>query len=261
MGLLLGYNKILQIRLEQSNNTKSQFLSRMNHELRTPMNAIIGFAQLLGDDDNLTEEQQDEVRRIIGAGNHTLALINELLDFASIETGKINLSLMELSPLNVMTHSIEMTQSLADKNSISIEHNIPKTQPANIVADEVRLTEIFINLLSNAIKYNKENGHIKIDYLQKADRTEIVVSDNGIGIDKTQMPYLFEPFNRLGAEKTKIEGTGVGLSITRSLVEMMKGNITCKSEPNEGTCFFLSFPSEKGENVLDHDMESSQLNT
>jgi len=242
VGSLLAKNKLLQLRLARSNHTKLIYLSRINHELNTPMNAIVGFANLLKDGDNLTDSQREDVDHILYAGNHTISLITELLDYAKIETGKVSLSPMEVFPVSVMNHSIEMVQSLAKQSGITIEHHLPATQTIAIHADEVRLTEVFINILSNAIKYNKPNGHIKVDYRQGKDKLKIVISDTGIGIAKAQLPYLFEPFNRLGAEKTGIKGTGVGLSITRSLVEMMHGTIICKSESGKGSHFILRFP-------------------
>jgi len=231
-----------------ANKTKSKFLSSMSHELRTPLNAVLGFAQILKYDDMLDDEQQDSVQEILQAGALLLELINEILDLAKIESGKINLSLepVELTPL--VDECFKLINPMAKKHGISISYN--DINDHFIRADRIRLKQVLLNLLSNAIKYNREQGTVVLDASpftgkNNKNKIQITITDTGKGIAKEDLNELFQPFNRLNAESSGIEGTGIGLSITRNLVEIMGGRINVDSELNIGSRFCVEFPVEK----------------
>jgi signal transduction histidine kinase len=244
VGFLLGYNAILRKRLERSNNTKSQFLARMNHELRTPISAIIGFSDIMTDDDNLEPNQKDLLRRIHGAGDYLLNLINELLEFASVETGKTKIVKENMSPVATVLEAVSIVSPLAQENNIQINHKYTGFDQLYIVTDDLRLKQIMINLLSNAVKYNRANGSVTISYTLLSDALQISVEDTGNGIPPEKKSELFEPFNRLGAEDTHVKGTGIGLSVTKALIEMMDGHIQCDSIYGQGTIFTIQLPLE-----------------
>lgn len=228
---------------DRANKAKSEFLSSMSHELRTPMNAILGFGQLLQLDDSLSDVNNDNVHEILRAGAHLLELINEVLDLSKIESGEIDLSLepVEVSP--VIDKCLNLVATLADKRRIRISHAGLK----NIVvrADRTRLMQVLLNLLSNAIKYNREGGTVKLEaQAEGTDRLRILVTDTGNGIPAAKLGKLFQPFNRLDAENSGIEGTGIGLTITRRIVELMGGSVNVKSEVGVGSTFWIELPIE-----------------
>ncbi len=233
---------------EKANQAKSKFLSSMSHELRTPLNAILGFGQLLQKDAtmSLSPAQEGRCKEIIKAGNHLLALINEILDLASIESGKTNFSIENANLKELVFESLTLIRPLAKKRDIEIIDLNEKDNEVFVSADRLRLKQILLNLLSNAVKYNHEGGTITIQYFVREDhRVQIQVSDTGPGISKEKQKEIFQPFNRLGAETTEIEGTGIGLSLTKSLVEIMKGTIELNSTPGEGSCFAVTLPKGK----------------
>lgn len=226
---------------ERANTAKSEFLSSMSHELRTPMNAIIGFGQLLELDGGLSALQKENVHEILGGGRHLLQLINEVLDLAKVESGKLDLSLepVELSP--VVDECMNLVTTLADERCIALETS---GLPEMIVkADRIRLKQAMINLLSNAIKYNYKDGKVTLD-IQKLneEQVRITVTDTGPGIPIARQPELFQPFNRLDADNSDIEGTGIGLTFTRRIVELMDGQVNMKSEPGAGSSFWIDLP-------------------
>lgn len=229
---------------EHANRAKSEFLSSMSHELRTPLNAIIGFSQLLELDDSLSSDQMESISEIHHAGIHLLDLINEILDLTKIESGRIDLSIANLDINTVIQECILLSVNTAEKHHVSIEFNPELHTPSlYVLADRVRLKQVIINLLSNAIKYNHQSGHVYIDYQASNDnQVQISIRDTGIGIPKNQLANLFQPFNRLGAEKSSIEGTGIGLVITKTLVELMHGTISVESKLESGTTFTFSLP-------------------
>jgi PAS domain S-box-containing protein len=228
---------------ERASQAKSEFLSRMSHELRTPMNAILGFGQLLECDDDLNEEQRDNVREVLHGGRHLLELINEVLDLARVESGHIDLSLEPVDLCGVLHECHKLVQPLADARSIRLTHD--GMDGALVRADRTRLKQVLLNLLSNAIKYNRDRGEVRIEvHVVDNGRMRISVADTGHGIPTERLDELFLPFNRLGAEASDIEGTGIGLTITRRLVEMMGGYIGVESKLGQGSRFWIEFPLE-----------------
>ena len=225
-----------------ANQAKSTFLSSMSHELRTPMNAIIGFAQMLEYDSELNADQQDNVYEILKAGHHLLALINEVLDLAKIESGRINLSLESVELLALADECCQLIQPLATPRGIQIQLEIPAD--IQMRADRVRLKQVLLNLLSNAIKYNRENGQIHLHAHAQGSYVQLSVADTGIGIPPERLTEVFQPFNRLNAECSEVEGTGIGLTITQRLVEMMDGHIGVESQPDVGSRFWVELPAE-----------------
>ncbi len=251
---LAEQNAILAKQLaDKANNAKSQFLSSMSHELRTPLNSIIGFSQLLELDESepLSASQLDSVLQINQAGNHLLKLINEILDLSSIESGQVHL-LNETFDLKLICDEvIAIISTLAAKKQLSITTQC-ESEKYWVFTDYLRTKQVFLNLLSNAIKYNKEHGSINVDVYQQDDFVIISFADTGIGISEDKINDLFQPFNRLGYESSAIEGTGIGLSLTKRLVERMGGEISVVSEFGIGSTFSIKLPAstKKHENQV-----------
>ena len=225
---------------EKANQAKTEFLSRMSHELRTPMNAILGFGQLLECDEELSAEQKPQVKEILNAGYHLLNLINDVLDLSRIEAGSINIKtkLVDCSPL--LDNVLHLIEPLAEKRGISLRYENLLDAGEILVVDPTRLKQILLNLLSNAVKYNREGGMITVSAEELASkRVRISVIDTGKGLTEDQLHQLFQPFERLGAEFSKIEGSGIGLVICKHMVEMMGGEIGVKSEPGQGSTFWI----------------------
>ncbi|MBF0468875.1 MAG: PAS domain S-box protein [Desulfamplus sp.] len=226
----------------RANRAKSLFLSSMSHELRTPLNSILGFAQLLMEDDRVltAETKRMYAEKIVLSGRHLLRLINDILDLAKIESGKIDLSMEVIDACNVVEHALELLQPLADKNNIVLDIIAPQS-PVHIKVDRTRYQQIILNLVSNAIKYNLPDGMVKISFSVQSGSASISVADTGPGIPDSRQGSLFRPFDRLGAENSNIEGTGIGLAITKLLVEKMDGQITFKSTAGKGSVFTVGF--------------------
>lgn len=239
---------------EDANMAKSQFLSSMSHELRTPLNAIIGFGQLLqmGKNSTLTESQEENVNEIVKAGDHLLSLINEILDLAKIETGHIDLQFESVALGDVIEDCLQLIRPLAQKRDIEITTILGDseltdsqlTAKAGLVkADRVRLRQVLLNLLSNGIKYNKPSGKLTISCDVTNDNcTRISVIDSGDGIPLEFQKEIFTPFERLAKNQAEIEGTGIGLIITKKIVELMEGNIGFESQENVGSTFWIELP-------------------
>lgn len=227
---------------EKANLAKSQFLSSMSHELRTPLNAILGFSQLLEMSEK-DEQKRENIQEIIGGGNHLLELINEVLDLSQIESGNVNLSIEKHSLNVIIIDSLSMIKTLAEKHSIQIDDKVSSLPDININVDELRFKQVLLNLLSNAIKYNSEKGTVTIECSSK-DNSMLCLSitDTGKGFTVEQLNHLFEPFERFGAENSQIEGTGLGLVITKDLIELMGGKITVESELGKGSRFIIEVP-------------------
>ena len=243
VGVTLDVSELIQAReeAERANRAKSEFLSSMSHELRTPLNAILGFSQLLQFEDLAPEERRDNVQEVLTAGNHLLTLINEVLDLAQIESGRLALALdtVQLGP--VLEECLSLVQVAAQRRGIQISHLV--VQQESVRADRQRLKQALLNLLSNAIKYNREGGSVELQAQPTADgRLRILVKDTGQGIDPARQAELFQPFSRLGAEAGPIEGTGIGLNVTRRIVEAMGGTVGAESARGVGSTFWIELP-------------------
>jgi len=235
---------------QTANNAKSEFLSHMSHELRTPLNAILGFGQLLSLND-LTKQQLVSVDEIVNAGNHLLSLINDILNLEAIESGSMNLNIENINVHDVVNQSLILIAQNAKDKQITIRNTIKAKDKVIVLADEFRLKEIMINLLSNAIKYSDQNDSVTITGVVLDNIVKICVTDTGKGINEDDFQGVFEPFNRLGAEKGNIEGTGIGLTICKKIIEAMNGTINFKSKINQGTTFCISLPKASVEKDLD----------
>ncbi|TIC83409.1 PAS domain-containing hybrid sensor histidine kinase/response regulator [Crenobacter intestini] len=238
----LARSQELEAALEQANAAnlaKSNFLSSMSHELRTPLNAVIGFAQMLEFDEALDTDQQDNVAEILKAGRHLLALINEVLDLAKIEAGRVELSPEPVDARELIDECVQLVLPLAHARGITLA---PSVVSGAMQGDRVRLKQVLLNLLSNAIKYNRDGGSVRLASRVQDGRLTLEVTDTGPGIPAAKLGGLFEPFNRLGAENSAIEGSGIGLSICKRLVELMGGEIGASSEEGIGSRFHFSLP-------------------
>ncbi|CAH0143014.1 ATP-binding protein [Pseudomonas mediterranea] len=224
---------------ESASRAKSEFLSRMSHELRTPLNAILGFAQLL--DMDSTAGQRPQVSHILRAGQHLLALINEVLDIARIEAGRLPLNIEPIALASVLHEALTLVSPMAADAGIRLVELPSLPEGSGVLADRQRLVQVLLNLLSNAIKYNRPEGEVRIEVTVLDKRVAIAVSDTGRGIAPEQLDQLFKPFERLGADP-QVEGTGLGLSLSKSLLEMMQGNLQVHSVPDQGCCFTLQLP-------------------
>jgi PAS domain S-box-containing protein len=226
---------------EQANQAKSEHLARMSHELRTPLNAILGFAQLLELDD-LNDDQRDSLRHILSGARHLLALINEVLDIAAIEAGRLQLAPERVDMGELIGEAVSLIRPLADQHGIVL---VNPAQPctAQVVADRRRLKQILLNLLSNAVKYNRPGGSVGLACTQRSGgRVRVGVADSGPGIPPDKLERLFVPFERLGSESTGVEGTGLGLALARRLAEAMGGSVELTSTVGRGSTFWLELP-------------------
>ena len=225
----------------RATQAKNVFLSSTSHELRTPLNAVLGFTQLLQMSD-LSEEDRDAVERILAAGHHLLALINELIDIARIESGEFSLSVEPVVMQPVVEETCRLMAPLAADRSITISQHFQCPGLA-VKADRQRLRQILVNLMSNAVKYNREGGAIVITcQAPSPDQVSLTMADTGPGIPGSDLDRIFDPFERLGAEQTAIEGTGIGLPLARAFAEAMEGHLTAASIPGEGTTFTVTLP-------------------
>jgi len=236
-----------QLAAEAANRSKSEFLSRMSHELRTPLNAVLGFSQLLQLDE-LSSEQEQSVRQITRGGRHLLDLINEILDISQIETGTLALSPEAVPIRALIAETLDLLRPLAAERGITLlSDGTPPEPPVHVFADRQRLKQILLNLVGNGIKYNREGGTVSIACAEPSAGTlRVQVTDTGPGIAAEHLELLFTPFERLGAERTTIEGTGIGLALSRRLAEVMGGTLGVESTPGRGSTFWVDFPQVEG---------------
>ncbi len=232
---------------EKANLAKSEFLSNMSHELRSPLNAILGFAQLMETETPPpTASQMASIEQILHAGWFLLDLINEILDLAMVESGRLSLSLEAISLPEVLRECQEMIEPQAQKRGIHMTFPV-FTEPCFVKADRTRLKQVLINLLTNAIKYNREGGSLIVDFEETAsDRLRINVRDTGTGLAPEMLAQLFQPFNRLGKEATAEQGTGIGLVVSKRLVELMDGKIGATSKVGVGSVFWIELIHDPG---------------
>ncbi len=236
-----------RVEAERANQAKSEFLSRMSHELRTPLNAILGFTQLL-ELDELPDEQAEQLAHIRRAGTHLLSLINEVLDVTRIEAGKLELTLEPVDVASVAHEVVDLLAPLSSARDIAVTVEVALDLP-RVLADRTRLAQVLLNLVTNAVKYNRIGGTVAVEATVPATNGKvpggpvtITVTDTGPGIAPHLVDRLFVPFDRLGAEQTGVEGTGMGLTLTRALTQAMGGRIDVASEPGVGSTFAVAFP-------------------
>lgn len=230
---------------EQANLAKSKFLARMSHELRTPMNSILGFSQLMLMNENLLrdEDQRENISQIYQSGTYLLTLINEVLDLAKVESGQIDLNITDIPIAEVLDECLQLVKPQADNSDVKIVPEYARASHQTVYADKTRLVEVLLNLLSNAIKFNREKGTVTIRLLEiSPDRLSIQIEDQGKGLSQEQISKLFQPMERLGAEYSDVEGTGIGLFISKILMTMMDGKIGVESSPGQGSTFWLELP-------------------
>jgi PAS domain S-box-containing protein len=236
---------------EIANHAKSDFLASMSHELRTPLNAVIGFAQMLELNlpQNLTASQTEYIRYIINGGNHLLDLVNEVLDLAGIESGRLHMSIEPLRVHDVLGNVFTSMSPLATKAGLIFE--VPDAaEVGDVLADNLRLRQVLINLVSNAIKYNRPGGAVKLTATRMpGGAVRFAVADTGVGIAQDRQKEVFKPFERLGAEHTSIEGTGIGLALSRRIVEAMNGTIGFSSDVGIGSEFWVELPEASAEDT------------
>ncbi|MDX1932438.1 MAG: PAS domain-containing protein [Capsulimonadales bacterium] len=222
---------------DKANAAKSEFLSRMSHELRTPLNSILGFAQVM-EMQSADPRQTARIGHILKAGKHLLQLINEVLDMARVEAGHLSLSLEPINLRLAVETVLDLIRPLSQQQSLSVVHDLPGTDDVFVLADQQRLSQVLLNLLSNAVKYNRVGGEVRVGIEDAGrDRVRINVSDTGRGIAPEDLRLLFLPFERVGNQMENIEGTGLGLALSKRLVEAMGGAIGVESVPGKGSTF------------------------
>ncbi len=231
---------------ETANRAKSEFLSRMSHELRTPLNAILGFGQiLLNQAANTT--QKDCAGQVVHAGNHLLDLINEVLDIARIEAGRVELSVEPIRVENLVAETLDLVRPQAQARRIVFEVNLGGYGGHHLRGDRQRCKQVLLNLFSNALKYTPDEGRVRIECgAVRPGQMRVGVTDTGPGIAADKLARLFVPFDRLGAERSAIPGTGLGLTLSKHLIEAMGGSIGVRSAPGEGSTFWLQLPRHRG---------------
>jgi PAS domain S-box-containing protein len=230
-------------RAAAADQAKSQFLSRVSHELRTPLNAILGFAQLLDLDPGATERQRGWIGHVLSSGKHLLALMDDILDISSVQTGQLPTMPEHLSLRVVVEEAWAMLDTAARQAGIEVIDEVPPGDALAVRADRRRLKQIVSNLLSNAIKYNRPGGWVRLRAKAAGDLVELSVADSGPGLSEAERARLFTPFERLGAKHGPVAGTGLGLALSRQLAEAMGGSIEVESEPGQGATFRVRLPA------------------
>jgi len=245
---------------EKANLAKSDFLSSMSHELRSPLNAILGFAQLMeSDSPPPNSAQKESITQILQAGWHLLKLIDEILDLAKVESGQVPLSPEPVSLADIMLECRGMVEAQAQQRDIKLIFSKCK-DPYFVRADRMRVKQVLLNLLSNAIKYNKEKGTVEVACVENSPgRIRVSIKDTGAGLDAGQIGQLFQAFNRLGQEAGSVEGTGIGLVVAKRLVELMGGVIGVESKVGKGSVFWFELVSVVGPQLSDEDGSDVKL--
>jgi PAS domain S-box-containing protein len=225
---------------ESASRAKTEFLSRISHELRTPLNAVLGFAQLLRGESKgrLDNRQQEQIGLVLQAGTHLKTLIDEMLDIARIESGQVRVEERDFELCEFLDAALHMSAPQAEERGVSLR--------AAYRPDPGRLRQVLLNLLSNAIKYNRAGGWVSLEVQRDEHLVHLLVRDNGLGMSEEQRAQLFQPFNRLGREYSEVQGTGIGLVVVRQLVDLMGGEISIESQPEEGTLVRVTLPATAG---------------
>jgi PAS domain S-box-containing protein len=252
--LLLVREQVAHVELERAkraaeaaNRAKSEFLSRMSHELRTPLNAILGFGQLL-EMGTPTPQQRQHIEQILKGGRHLLAVINEVLDLARSEAGRLKLSLEPLALRHVCAEVCDLVRPLAQRHAIRVEPPCAAGEAVHVLADNQRLKQVLLNLLANAVKYNHAQGEVRLTWEELPEGwVRLAVRDTGPGIAPEKLQRLFNPFDRLGAEASAVEGTGLGLVVSKRLTEAMGGRLDLTSTVGQGTTVLVDLPLWKDE--------------
>jgi len=245
---LADVNRQLELRnkeVEHANRMKSEFLARMSHELRTPLNSIVGFSDLLAEESKgpLNEKQKRFINHVNAGARHLLQLINDILDVSKIEAGKIEFNADDFIVSDAIHEVLSVITPLADSKKIKIENVVGKE--CALRADRIRIKQIFYNLLTNAVKFTPEEGLVRIEAFQEPDSIRFCVSDTGTGIPPDEQRLIFEEFHQAGGTvKNPNQGTGLGLTITKKLVELHGGEIRVESNPGQGSSFSFTIPSE-----------------
>ena len=247
---MLYFNKRLQIaarEAESANKAKTDFLSTMSHDIRTPMNAIIGLTTIAEKNLGDVESTGESLRKIGLAGNHLLTLINDILDISKVESGKLKLSPLTFSIVETVENLVTISQPMIKEKNIDFSFHINRIEKEYLYTDQLRLNQIYINILSNAIKYTEPGGHVSVDLREEASavpgciRLTYVVADTGIGMSPEFMATMYQPFSRqVDSRVNSIQGTGLGLAITKQMVELLGGTIDCESEQGKGTTFTVT---------------------
>ena len=229
---------------EEANNIKSKFLSNISHELRTPLNAIIGFAQVMELNESIDEEGKDHLNEINKAGQYLLSLFNDLLDLGCIENNRLSINKTIVSLHEVLDECIHLITIMASAQNIQLIFDIENCESIFINIDEKRLKQVVINLLSNAVKYNKPNGEVIIQcYASENGDISIDIIDTGEGLSEEEISLIFKPFVRVGENQNTILGTGVGLSLSKSIMQKMDGDIYVQSIKGQGSTFTINIPA------------------
>ena len=249
LAVILSFNKRLQAsakEAEAANRAKTDFLSTMSHDIRTPMNAIIGLTAIAEKNLGDTEAVGENLRKISLASNHLLTLINDILDISKVESGKLNLSPLTFSIVETVENLVNLAQPMVKEKNIDFNFRISRIEKEYLYADQLRLNQIYINILSNAIKYTEPGGCVSVDMLEEESRKPgcvqltYVVADSGIGMTPEFMATMYQPFSRqTDSRVNSIQGTGLGLAITKQMVDLMEGTIDCQSEQGKGTTFTI----------------------
>ena len=221
---------------ERAYRSMGEFLSRVSHELRTPLNAVLGFTELMQTDpvDPLTPTQAQRLQRVLDSGRHLLALINDILDLGSLDEGQAMLPVQPVALAPVLQASLNQIETMAHAQQVNVVPELPHAE-LQVLADARRLEQVLVNLLSNAVKYNRPSGEVHLSCERAGDAVSITVRDTGLGLRPDQVEQLFQPFNRLGAQFSKVQGSGLGLVITQELVKRMGGSLTVESTEGVGT--------------------------